>query len=91
VAKQLHWVDAPQAFTEVRNALVHANPNKRQKLQGLTGRAMLEVWNLGVWFLELTLLRIYGYTGSYGNRLNMQRWQGEVEPVPWAVVAEKAP
>jgi hypothetical protein len=84
VAKQQKWQDGPQAFTEVRNALVHATPAKRAKLGGINGGAWHDVWNLGMWYTELTLLRVLGYNGTYGNRLRSGRWAGQVEPVPWA-------
>jgi hypothetical protein len=42
----------------------------------------IEAWKLGMWYIELSLLRICGFTGEYGNRLQ-SRWLGVVEPVPW--------
>jgi hypothetical protein len=32
LAKAENWRDAPQALTEIRNALVHGNPKRRQRL-----------------------------------------------------------
>jgi hypothetical protein len=79
LAKQFKWIDAPQAITEIRNSLVHPEHKRR----GQFGKAFYPAWNLGQWYLELALLRICGYSGTYGNRL-IQRWVGEVEPVPWS-------
>ncbi len=31
------------------------------------------------------MLRVLGYEGDFGNRCVIDgRWQGDVEPVPWA-------
>jgi len=71
LAKQFNWLDAPHAMTEVRNSLIH--PVHRR-----INSALIEVWKLGLWYLELTILRICGYDGTYNNRL-----VSEVEDVPW--------
>ena len=78
LAKQFNWVDAPQAITEIRNSLVHPEHKRRGKF----GEAFFPAWNLGQWYLELALLRICDYSGTYGNRL-ASRWVGQVETVPW--------
>jgi len=77
LANQFKWLDAPHAITEVRNSLVHPE----HKRSGQFDEAFYPVWNLGQWYLELALLRICDYSGTYGNRL-VQRWIGEVETVP---------
>lgn len=79
LAKQFNWLDAPHAMTEVRNSLVHPE----HKRHGQFGSVMFETWNLGLWYLELALLRICGYSGTYSNRLVVSRWVGQVEDVPW--------
>lgn len=76
--KQFNWLDSPHALTEMRNSLVHPEHKRR----GQYADAYFEAWKLGLWYLELALLRICGYTGSYGNRL-LSRWIGAVEDVPW--------
>jgi hypothetical protein len=77
-AKQFNWIDAPQAITEIRNSLVHPEHKRRDKF----GEVFYPAWDLGQWYLELALLRICDYSGTYGNRL-VERWVGEIEPVPW--------
>lgn len=79
LAKQFNWIDAPHAITEIRNSLVHPEHKRRGQISG----AFFPAWNLGQWYLELALLRICEYSGTYGNRLILQRWVGNVEPVPW--------
>jgi hypothetical protein len=80
LAKQFNWVDAPQAITEIRNSLVHPEHKRRGKF----GEAFFPAWNLGQWYLELALLRICNYVGTYSNRLVLSKWVGDVEPVPWS-------
>jgi len=77
-SSQMNWLDAPHALTEVRNSLVHPE----HKHRGQFGTAYYEAWNLGLWCLEMGILAICGYSGTYGNRFK-QRWVGQVEDVPW--------
>jgi hypothetical protein len=69
--------DGPQALTCVRNALVH--PSKG----GEAGFAF-EASQLGMWYLELTLLFLFGYQGKILNRTIFRAWWWEQELVPWA-------
>jgi len=75
---QMNWLDAPHALTEIRNSLVHPEHKQRRQL----GKAYYEAWNLSLWYLEISILAICGYSGTYGNRLRL-RWVGQVEDVPW--------
>jgi hypothetical protein len=63
--------------TEMRNALVHPQHKKRDQVHD----PLLEAWNLGLWYLELIVYKICGYSGNYRNRLTA-RFAGEVENVP---------
>lgn len=78
LSKMFNWLDAPHGLTETRNSLVHPEHKKRGQLDS----AYCEAWKLGLWYLELGLLAICNYSGTYGNRLK-QRWVGQVENVPW--------
>lgn len=75
---QMNWLDAPHALTEVRNSLVHPEHKHRRQFNN----AYYEAWNLGLWYLEMGILAICGYSGTYGNRLK-RRVIGQVEDVPW--------
>ena len=75
---QMNWLDAPHALTEIRNSLVHPKHKHREQF----GTAYYEAWNLGLWYLEMGILAVCGYSGTYGNRLK-QRWVGQTENVPW--------
>lgn len=58
VAKEQNWFDGPQAITEMRNGIVHANPKNRQKVFGAAEAARTEAWLLGLKYLEDILLGI---------------------------------
>ena len=75
---QMNWLDAPHALTEIRNSLVHPEHKRRGQLDNV----YYEAWNLGLWYLEMSILAVCGYSGTYANRLK-QRWVGQVEEVPW--------
>ena len=46
-------------------------------------RTWVDGWRLIVWYVELSLLSLFGYKGAYRNRLRRDRWVGLVEDVPW--------
>jgi hypothetical protein len=71
-------LDAPHALTDIRNSLVHPEHKHRGQYENV----YFDAWNLGLWYLEMSILAICGYSGNYGNRLK-ERWVGEVEKVPW--------
>jgi hypothetical protein len=54
---QMNWSDASHALSEVRNSLVHPEHKRR----GQFNSAYYEVWNLGLWYLEMGILAICGY------------------------------
>ncbi len=73
------WEDGPDAITSIRNQLVHpGNPSR------LPPDSFYEVCMLSLWYIELAILHIAGYSGQYSNRLRSKPSRiGEVEPVPW--------
>jgi hypothetical protein len=79
IAKKFNWIDAPHAITEIRNSLIHPEHKRR----GQFGKAFYPAWELSQWYLELALLRICEYSGTYSNRTVSGKWIGTVEPVPW--------
>jgi hypothetical protein len=74
------WTDGPHAITEMRNSLIH--PRRRQALTTTPIRARIELQELVLWYVELALLRLIGFHGSYANRLG-SKTMGVVDPVPW--------
>jgi hypothetical protein len=80
LAVQEGFVDAPHFLTELRNSMVHPKNERRHLFTGLYPDA----WRLGLWYLELSILKICGYEGTYANRLTDEHWAGQVEEVPWS-------
>lgn len=78
MAKAMKWDDATHGMSEIRNSLVHPNPKNKGRFKSV----YYDTWKLGQWYLELSLLKLCGYSETYCNRLN-PGWVGEVEKVPW--------
>jgi len=78
LASKYNWADIPHALTEIRNALIHPESKNRKDFKAV----YFEAWKVGLWCLELGLLAVCKYTGTYGNRLTV-RHVGQVENVPW--------
>ena len=70
-----NWDNGPHALVEIRDDLVH--PENRHGWISLSTN--YEARNLGQWYIELMLLKLFDYQGSYRNRLTQ-----ELETVPWA-------
>jgi hypothetical protein len=77
--KEYKWTNGPIAFTGIRNYLVHSK-HIYDPLE--FGPAIYDSWNLGQWYLELSLLKECDYLETYCNRLN-PGWVGDVEKTPW--------
>jgi hypothetical protein len=84
LAKSDNLADIAAAMTAIRNTITHPTRKNRDTFKRHSDDARTEAWNLGLWCLELCLLRLLGYSGTYANRLS-QRFVGEIEIVPWAV------
>ena len=65
MAKQHNWKDGPQSFTEMRNERVHPQHKKR----GQYNDAFKDTWLLGLWYLEMVILKLCKFNGKYINRL----------------------
>ena len=76
--------DAPDGFVQIRNAIVHSNMAKRKKIADLSDMVKYEALQLGLWYIELSILYILKYKGHYKNRC---RYTGFVsdEQVPWGI------
>lgn len=76
IASSFKWVDAPHAMTDIRNELVH--PVSKKQVAG----CFFDAWKLSLWYLELSVLALCGYDGTYTNRLTA-KYVTESERVPW--------
>jgi hypothetical protein len=75
--------DGPEAFVEIRNALVHGQETKRAKLMKISLMAKYQALQLGIWYVELALLFILKYKGKYNNRTDGNSWRDTGVFVPW--------
>lgn len=76
--------DAVLALVSLRNNAVHP-----RKDADVPEGAYFHAWNAARWFIELLILGVTDYSGSYGNRLR-SRSVGEVESVPWVAADGRA-
>ena len=65
----------PHALVELRNDYTHS----KSKYGPIPIGMQYEAWNLAQWYVEVILLKLFAYDGSYRNRLT-----NEKESVPWA-------
>ena len=76
--------DGPEAFVNIRNAIVHSQVEKRKKLMQISSNAKYQSLKLGIWYLELALLNTFNFNGKYRNRCSLSNWAGDDEEyVPW--------
>lgn len=76
--------DAVLTLISLRNNAVHP-----RKDADVPEGAYFHAWNVARWFIELLILGVTDYSGSYGNRLR-SRSVGEVDSVPWVAADERA-
>jgi hypothetical protein len=72
--------DVPEIFIEIRNSIVHSHEEKRKKLKAIPKPVILEALHVGIWYVELILLRILNYPGDYYNRCSREQFEVSV---PW--------
>lgn len=75
---------APEALVGVRNSIVHSQKTKREKFQKLNNATIAEVYEIYLWYVELSILFFLEYNGKYCNRTSSDKWPIEKEKVPWA-------
>lgn len=76
--------DAPEAFVQIRNAIVHSQEEKRKKLSNIHALTKLEALQTSLWYIEMSLLSIFKFKGMYLNRCSGEKWNAMAEEyVPW--------
>jgi len=75
--------NGPTTLTWLRNSTAHGN--RVYDLLSASPEARYQGWQLGVWYLELVLLKLFSYNGRYFNRIGSNRMTGASEPVPWNI------
>lgn len=76
VAAKFKWADAPHALTDIRNELVH--PVRKKEVAD----CFVDAWKLSLWYVELCVLALCGYSGTYTSRLTAV-YSTQSEKVPW--------
>ena len=76
----------PHTIVAVRNDLIHQDMSHGI----LSVDEYRQAKELGLWYVEMLLLKLFDYNGIYANRLT-QQWHGQVEPVPWAPTTAAGP
>lgn len=74
--KNAKWMDAPHAITDIRNSLVH--PVRKKNVND----CYVDAWKLSLWYLELSVLAVCGYNGTYTSRMTAKSVI-DSESVPW--------
>lgn len=77
--------EGPEIITNIRNAFVHSDMEKVSKLLEISNQAKIEAMQLGLWYLELGILKTLGYKGYYKNRITKK-----IEIVPWEIKIQVA-
>ena len=73
------FAHGPHTIVAIRNDLIHQD----MSYGVLSVDVYRQAKELGLWYVEMLLLKLFDYNGIYANRLT-QQWRGQVEPVPWA-------
>ncbi|MDE0681922.1 MAG: hypothetical protein OXI63_03300 [Candidatus Poribacteria bacterium] len=74
-----HWENGLHALTDIRNDIVHSNGkfDDSPTLQS-------EAWTLGLWYIEMLLLKKLDYRGKYNSRFATRQNKLDSFPhVPW--------
>jgi hypothetical protein len=87
LANNQNWDDnGALIFVKIRNNITHSDPSNQNRIKNISLAARVETWELGLWYLELILLRLFHYQGVYFNRLRQGvRHFGDLDLVPWLV------
>lgn len=76
--------DGIEAFVQIRNALIHSQEDKRKRLHKIDTEVLIEALQLGLWYLELSILKVLNYNGKYQFRCSGNLWKGTNNlKVPW--------
>ena len=75
--------DGPTAITKLRNAFVHPKKSHRDTVSQVSVSARMEAHALGLWYIEMALLRLFGYKGEYYQRFLTDTLDKAKIKVPW--------
>jgi len=80
-AKQNNNLNGPESFTNIRNCIVHPNHRKRKALKEIESLAKIEALHLGIWYVEIILLKLLNFKGTYINRCKSLKYTNHYEEI----------
>lgn len=80
----------PELVFDVRNAVIHP-PKSLKDPEWPSLDELIEAWQLSTMYLQLALLRLLDYQGSYRSRLRLDGTRFDAQPVPWAPPVKDIP
>lgn len=81
VSQNTEIEDAPDLIVQIRNAIVHAQLEKRKKLIKIPAQVKYGALIIGIWYIELSILYMLKYNGQYNNRT--APFSLSSQDVPW--------
>lgn len=75
--------DAPDAVVLIRNAIIHAQLEKRKRLVNIHYKAKYQALELCLWYIEMGILYALKYQGPYTPRNPPLHWNNRLDNVPW--------
>ena len=61
-------IDAPEAVVKIRNLVIHPTKTNRVRRSEISNNAIYDAWQLNLWYADLTIFKLIGYSGRYNNR-----------------------
>jgi hypothetical protein len=61
--------DGPDAISRIRNLVIHPTKSNRAQRNLVPNEAIYEAWQFVMWYAELTILKLIGFSGPYNNRI----------------------
>jgi len=84
-AKEVGEPDGPGVVARMRNAVIHPSLKKRRLMERASREAKHDAKDLAIRMLELVILAVLGYDGTYCDRTHRGVYAAEAEVrVPWA-------
>lgn len=80
----LGGIDGPTTIVKLRNGVVHPKQSKRKFVLQAPQLARVEAQEIGLWYLELVLLRLFEYDGVYYPRFLNDYPSNTKQRVPWS-------
>jgi hypothetical protein len=81
--------DGPEAIVQIRNAIVHSQQEKRKKINTIGPMVKYQALQLSIWYIEMAMLKILHFNGTYTSRCSKAVWESEAEQLlPWDINEE---